>query len=216
MLKKYVARDLLDTRFNKPCRSADSGIHCLGLISQPCCNLCIQRMTGPRRRSSSLVITCPKHLCRAHFRFAASDLCFAAISAPARHLSLALSMSDQVPSSDLMGIVSSMTEENQAALTAMLAALRERTALPSLSPLPEAVLPADESSTSKRRLLKTCLSLALKSRPWCRSSTLPGQRTSCISPAIKTKSLGATSSHQSCPQQTLRHQRLPRTRNCLN
>ena len=31
-----------------------------------------------------------------------------------------------MPSSDLMGIVSSMTEENQAALTAMLAALRER------------------------------------------------------------------------------------------
>ena len=69
--------------------------------------------------------------------------------APARPHSLSLSMSDQVPSSvpDLMGIVSSMTEENQAALTAMLAAIRERTASKSLSPLPEAALPTDESST---------------------------------------------------------------------
>ena len=63
----------------------------------------------------------------------------------------------------------------------------------------------------KGRLLKTCLSLALKS-PWCRSSTLPGQKTSCISPAVKTKSLGPTSSHQSCRRQTLRlRQCLPRT-----
>ena len=40
-----------------------------------------------------------------------------------------------------------MTEENQAALTKMLTALRERTASRSSSPLPEAALPTDESST---------------------------------------------------------------------
>ena len=107
--------------------------------------------------------------------------------------------SDQVPSSvpDLMGIVSSMTEENQAALTATCGNARprdprrlcQRPPFPRMSP---------QHCRPKGRLLKTCLSLALKSRPWCRSSTLPGQKTSCISPAVKTKSLGPTSSHQSC------------------
>ena len=40
-----------------------------------------------------------------------------------------------------------MTEENQAALTAMLTALRELTASRSSLPLPEAALPTDEFST---------------------------------------------------------------------
>ena len=60
--------------------------------------------------------------------------------------------------------------------TAMLAALREygleRPPFPQMSP---------QHCRPKGRLLKTCLSLALKSRPWCRFSTLPGQTTSCIS-----------------------------------
>ena len=121
--------------------------------TMPFSGLCaLGSMTGSRRLSSSLVITCPKQ----HFMCASvlrPLLCAlqpfqqcATRHAPARPPSLALSMSDQVPSSvpDLMGIVSSMTEENQAA---MLAALRERTALrSSSSPLPEA-LPTDASST---------------------------------------------------------------------
>ena len=60
-------------------------------------------------------------------------------------------------------------------------------------PLPEAALPTDESST-----WATFKSLALKSRPWCLCSTLPGQIISCISPTAKMKSLGPTSSRPSC------------------
>ena len=87
-----------------------------------------------------------------------------------------------------MGIVSSMTEENQAALTAMLAALRERTASRSSSPLPEAALPTDESSTLPPEGASSTQDLPAALRP-CQGRKLLA--------AVKTKSLGPTSSHLS-------------------
>ena len=153
-----------DTRSNKPCRSADSGIHCRGLISQPCYNhafilvpLCIRRMTGLRRLSSSLVVTCPKHFFCVHIRFNLRLQC--ATRPLLLGHSLALSMSDQVPSSvpDLMGIEPGSPDHHACSLAGTPRNPRrlcQRPPFPRTSP---------QHCRPKGRLLKTCLSLALKS-----------------------------------------------------
>ena len=118
--------------------------------------LCIGVMTGSRRLSSSPVITCPKLAALFVHSLCHHCLVFVAISAVCntpRSCSAPLVCFRHagpgafISAKNLMGIVSSMTEENQAALTAMLTALRERTASRSSSPLPKAALPTDESST---------------------------------------------------------------------
>ena len=141
---------LLDTRFDKLCQLADSGTFCAWA-------LCQARTGSPAALSSRAPTRC----------FVCVLACYhclvsVAIVCNTPRCSAPLACLRQVPSSvpDLVGIVSSMTEENQAALTAV-------TASRSSSPLPEAALPTDESST----LIIFCIRMKslgpTSSRPSC-------------------------------------------------